>query len=106
MTLEDIKSIPVYQTRGIAHAIEQTPDLLYYVGECVNRMYKGDYGLIDKEDTDANNQKLEFGVGRILARYKAIDGMTDDIYIICYFDKNNRGNVDFENTTIMYCNEY
>lgn len=106
MTLDDIKSIPVYQTRGIAHTIEQTPDLLYYVGECVNRMYKGNYGLIDKEDADANNQKLEFGVGRILARYKAIDGMSDDIYIICYFDKNNRGNVDFENTMIMYCYEY
>ena len=105
MTLEDIKALPVYQTRSIAKAAED-PDTLKYLFSCMAMLYSGNYGIVPAEDTDANNQELKTGAGRIVARYKAAEKLENDIYIISDFCAGDPDNQEANHTTILYCNEY
>lgn len=107
MTLEDIKALPVLQTRGIA-AAEATDDgqTHNYIVDCLLRLYAGDYGIIPAEDTEANNAELAEGCGRIVARYEKRNALTEDIYIISAFDIEMPDVIDANHTMIMLCSEY
>lgn len=106
MTLQDVRKIPTFQTRALAEDAKDSPETLAYLVNCLNRMYAGDYGEIDAEDTAANNTELADGEGRILARYKKAHALKDDIYINCYFSESNPDNLDFNNCMFLYCSEY
>ena len=58
MTLDNIKKLPVYQTRSIATAAED-PDTMKYIFNCLAKLDAGNYGEIPAEDTDANNKELK-----------------------------------------------
>lgn len=106
MTLDDLKRIDVLQTRSIAEACNQEreggAETLAYIIKCLNRFYSGDYGEIDQEDTDANNSDLAEGYGHILARYKQAHNLAGDIYIETHIDKDHTGDIEYNNTMIMY----
>ena len=106
MTLEQIRQRKVYQTRGIAEALKDKPAAYRYVLQCLQRLYSGDYGAIPAEDTDANNSELAAGEGRIVARYKAAEGLQEDIYIIAAFSESMADSLDANNTMIMFVSEY
>lgn len=106
MKLEQIRQREVYQTRGIAADIKDNPAAYRYVLQCLQRLYSGDYGTIPAEDTDANNSELAAGEGRIVARYKAAEGLQEDIYIIAAFSESMADSLDANNTMIMYVSEY
>lgn len=103
MTLSDIQQIKVLQTRAIAAACTDEKTL-FYVIDCLNRFYSGDYGEICAQDVECNNQDLAAGAGHILARYKPMYELASSIYIECHFDEAIQG-IDYNNTMIMYCNE-
>ena len=103
MTLEDLRRLPLLQTRAIAASCEDT-ETFAYVLECVNRFYRGDYGKVAQEDSDANNRDLRAGEGHILARYEGRYMLDRDIYIESHFSESVPG-IDANNTLIMYCNE-
>ena len=104
MTLEDVKQQPLLQTRSIANACEGSPETHAYIIQCLNRFFSGDYGEIDREDTEYNNADLAQGEGHILARYKAKGELDGDIYIEAHFSESIPG-IDANNTMIMYCHE-
>ena len=105
MTLEEVKALPVFQTRTIAKAAED-PDTMAYILNCLAKLYAGDYGEVPAEDTDANNRELRDGAGRILARYKPAGKLESDIYIIANFYAEDPDNPEANYTYILYCNEY
>ena len=73
MNLDDVKKLPVMQTRGIAEAENRDNGQTHnYIVNCVKRLYAGDYGEVPQEDTDANNAELEAGEGRIDSNYTMI----------------------------------
>lgn len=104
MTLDQVKNNPVFQTARIAEDLKDRATLAYIIG-CLKRFYAGDYGTVPAEDTEANNNELEYGSGRLLARYEARHALKDDVYIMAYFDDQQQG-IDFNNTMIMYCSDY
>ena len=105
MTLEDVKKLDLLQTRGIA-ADTQDQQTHAYIVSCLQAFYSGNYGTIPAEDTDANNAELAAGEGRIVARYKAAEGLQEDIYIIAAFSESMADSIDANNTMIMYVSEY
>ena len=77
----------------------------YYIIECLNRFWAGDYGLIDAEDTAANNADLAAGDGHILARYEGKHKLEGDFYIEAHFYAPMLNDIDYTNTVIMYPHE-
>lgn len=106
MKLEELKEIPIYQTRAIAESTRDSEETILYLSKCVNRLYSGDFGKMSQEDSEANMEELERGEGRIVARYEKTGALENDVYIIVYFSEAMRGNLDFNNGTILYVNEY
>ena len=104
MTFDDLKTMPLLQTRSIAQAVKD-PETMRYILECLERFYKGDYGEICKEDTQYNNDDLQSGYGHVLARYKQAYELTGDIYIESHFDKDHLNDIDYTQTLIMYPEE-
>ena len=104
MTFEELKKIPLLQTRTIAEAC-QDPETQMYIISCLACFFSGDYGLICEEDKQYNNDDLQSGYGHILARYEGKYNLKGDIYIESHFDKDNLNNIDFSNTLIMYPDE-
>lgn len=104
MTFEDLKKLPLLQTRGIAATITDDKTM-NYVMSCLARFFTGDYGLIDPEDTDANNLDLESGYGHVLARYDQFGTLEGDFYIESHFDRDNLNDVNYSQTMIMYPHE-
>lgn len=101
MTFKELRSIPCYQTATIAETMKEDEQTLFYILQCLERFYSGDYGTIPAEDTTANNEDLKSGYGHVLARYKASFNLKHDIYIESHFDKDTPG-LDYNNTMIMY----
>jgi len=107
MTLDDVKKLPVMQTRGIAADAEQDDGQTHnYIIDCLLRLYAGDYGTVPADDTDANNAELAAGEGRIVARYEKRHALTDDIYIIATFSQELPDVIDANHVMIMQCGEY
>ena len=104
MKLDDLRLLPLLQTRGIAATCSKSPETFAYIIDCINRFYAGDYGEVGQEDTDANNADLRAGEGHVLARYKEMYTLDSDIYIESHFSESVPG-IDANNTMIMYCYE-
>lgn len=104
MTLNDLRELPLLQTRSISKAYGRNPDTFGYIVECLGRFYKGDYGEVPQEDVEANNYDLRAGEGHVLARYEAKFGLDNDIYIEAHFSDSIPG-IDANHIMIMYCLE-
>lgn len=105
MKLEDLQTLPLFQTRSIAAAADD-PETLEYIMECLGRFFAGDFGTVPADDTAANLADLEAGGGHVLARYPAKKTLADDIYINAVIDDRAPDVVDANNIMVMYCNEY
>lgn len=105
MTAADLQRNFILHTRAIAEA-SKDPTTAAYLQDCLLMAFSGNYGEIPAEDAAANNEELEAGEGRILARYEKRGKLAEDIYIICYFSASNPGNIDLNNNMILYCSEY
>lgn len=104
MVLEDLKSMPLLQTRTIA-AAAQDPQTHNYLVDCLQRFFKGDYGDICADDTAANNADLAEGYGHILAAYPSKYKLESRFYIEAHFDKDHLSNIDYTQIMIMYPDE-
>ena len=104
MTLDDLRQLPLLQTRAIAASWNDSPETFAYLSDCVNRFYRGDYGEVPQEDVEANNSDLRAGEGHILARYKGKYDFEGDIYIEAYISESMPG-IDCNHTMVMYCIE-
>ena len=97
---------PVFQTgqivasRGVYDLACQNTDFAQFVQKCLNRHVKGDWGDVDGEDKETNNQALKQGA-RLLSAYN------DDrfpqhgvatVWIITEADRSS--------TTILFPDEY
>lgn len=105
MTLEDLKRMPVFQTRGINAAEQDSPETHNYIIDCLFRFYAGDYGEICADDTAANNADLAAGDGHILARYKQKHNLRGDFYIEAHFYAPRLSDPDYTQIMIMYPDE-
>jgi hypothetical protein len=105
MTLEDLKQMPLLQTRTIAEACKKDERTHKYIVECLQRFYAGDYGEICAEDTGYNNDDLASGYGHVLARYKGKFALEGDFYIEAHFDADHLQDVDYTQIMIMYPRE-
>jgi len=97
---------PVFQTgqivasRGVYNLACQNPDFAQFVQKSLNRHVKGDWGDLDDEDKETNNQALKQGT-RLLSAYS--DGRfpkhgVATIWIITEGDRSA--------TTILFPDEY
>lgn len=93
-TMAKFKTGNLYQTRGIAAAIEESPQLFIEIIDAYARYINGDYGELCKEDIQANEEAIKNGY-RIFAKYET---SVDDIYIITEADRSA--------TTILFYDEY
>lgn len=104
MVLSDIQKLPVLQTKAVSIANED--ELTHnYIVESYRRMIAGDYG-VGTEDTEANNEELKSGYGRLLCRYPKKEKLSNDIYIIANFNKDMLNDIDYSHTMILYVDEY
>ena len=105
MKASDLQDNMVVQTAAVAEAAKD-PATLGYLQTCLALFFSGMYGEISDEDVGYNEEELAAGEGRVVARYKAQDKLEEDIYIIAYFSQSNPGDLDYNNTTVLYVSEY
>jgi hypothetical protein len=79
----------VVQTAGIAHESQSNPAFALHVLNSLNRHKKGDWGDLEDEDKELNNQAVN-GEDRILSMYllPTREG-TQKVYIITEWDLSN-----------------
>lgn len=104
MKLNDLRELPLLQTKAIANAYAGDAETFRYITECLGRFYKGDYGEVPEEDTEANNNDLRVGEGHVLARYEGKYMLDSNIYIEACFSDSTPG-IDANHVMIMYCSE-
>lgn len=94
-------------TRRLSDDIAEDQKLAKEVIAAYQRFKLGDWGDTSPEDAKLNDEALENGVSRIVAKYET---SKDPIFIINNdepYDKDAAGNVIVKRiTTIMYCDEY
>ena len=105
MRASDLQRNALVTTAAVAEAAKD-PATLDYIQTCLSLFFSGMYGKMGPEDTELNEEELRAGEGRIMARYEAQDKLREDVYIIAYFSESNPGNVDYNNTTVLYVSEY
>ena len=107
MTLADIKKLPIFKSQAIA-ASEQADkgDTHNYIVDCLTALFYGDYGNVPQEDTDANNNELVAGEGRIVAKYDKKYSLLEDIYIVALFSQSNADRLGDNRIMILYDSEY
>ena len=90
----------IVASKGVYELACQNPEFAEFVQKCLNRHVKGDWGAVDGEDKETNNQALKQGT-RLLSAYN------DDrfpkrgvatIWIITEADRSS--------TTILFPDEY
>jgi len=59
----------IVATRGVYDLARQNPDFAQFIQKSLNHHVKGDWGDVDDEDKEANNQALKQGT-RLLSAYK------------------------------------
>ena len=101
----DLARSTIVQTRAIAAATAD-PETMLYVQLCLSRCFAGDWGTVSAEDASLNDEAIAEGEGRILAAYPQQGKLTDKIWIIAYFSESNPENIDYNNVTILYPDEY
>jgi len=90
----------IVASRGVYDLASQNPDFSQFVQKCLNRHIKGDWGDVDDEDKQSNDQALKEGT-RLLSVYN------DD-----RFPKNGVANIwiiteaDRSATTMLFPDEY
>ena len=90
----------IVATRGVYDLACQNPEFAKFIQQSLNRHVKGDWGDVDKEDKDANDQALKEDT-RLLSAYN------DD-----HFPKNGVATIwiiteaDRSSTTILFPDEY
>lgn len=105
MRAEDLQKNALVSTAAVAAAAKD-PATMDYLQTCLSLFFSGMYGQMSPEDTELNEEELRAGEGRIMARYEAQGKLREDIYIIAYFSESNPGDIDYNNTTVLYCGEY
>ena len=85
----------VVQTAGVAEAILTSKEFSKFVAHSLRRYTQCDWGEVDKEDCEANDDAVKNG-DRILASYISSDGVK--IWIITECDRSY--------TTILFPDEY
>lgn len=106
MKLSDIRQIPAYKTKAIDEAEKKCQAIEWYTLECLQKMWKGIYGSLTKEELKINEQQLHKGEGRIVCLYPRIEDMSDDLCIVCNFSKKDPQNKNKNMTMIMYASEF
>jgi len=108
MKAEDLKRNALAVTAGINHAMQtdKTGETYGYIMECLGRFFAGDFGDVPEEDAEANRAELTRGEGRALARYPARKNLAGAIYIQAYFSTAEPGDLERNNTLVMYCDDY
>ncbi len=90
----------IVATRGVYDLACENPDFAQFIQKCLNRHVKGDWGNVDAEDKQTNDQALKQG-SRLLSAYN------DD-----RFPKNGISTIwiiteaDRSATTILFPDEY
>ncbi|ADJ26477.1 conserved hypothetical protein [Dehalogenimonas lykanthroporepellens BL-DC-9] len=90
----------IVATRGVYDLACENPDFAQFIQKSLNRHVKGDWGDVDEEDKQANDQALKQDT-RLLSAYN------DD-----RFPKNGVANIwiiteaDRSSTTILFPDEY
>ena len=90
----------IVATRGVYDLACQNPDFAWFIQKSLNRHVKGDWGDVDEEDKQTNDQALKQGT-RLLSAYN------DD-----RFPKNGIATIwiiteaDRSATTILFPDEY
>ena len=94
-------------TRRLSDDIANDQKLTKEVIAAYQRFKRGDWGNTHPDDAKLNDEALEDGVSRIIAKYET---SKKPIFIINNdepYDKDAAGNVIIKRiTTIMYCDEY
>lgn len=85
----------VVSTSSIAHLMQESRDFATQINKVFHRYQQGDWGELDASDKKLNDDAVESGNDRILAKYETIRG---DIYIITEWDRSA--------TTILFTSEY
>lgn len=108
MNWEDLKNIKAVVTAPLHHAMERSEAVTLFVFDALNRYYSGSQGQTAEEDQAANLAELAAGFGRVVTLWKTPEalGLSDDLFIITYFDKDHPGDIDYNNTTVMFCSDY
>ncbi len=105
MRASDLQKNETVATAAVMEAMKD-PETLDYVQMCLSLFFSGMYGKMGPEDTELNEEELSSGEGRIMARYEAQGKLREDVYIIAYFSESNPGDIDYNNTTVLYVSEY
>ena len=85
----------IYVTRGVGALIEESDDFRRFIMRSFTRYANRDWGNLCDEDKKMNDNAVECGDDRILARYNNALG---DIYIITEWNRSV--------TTILLIDEY
>ena len=81
-------------TAGVSNWVKNNPSTMDAVIAALHRHENGDWGEVDKEDWELNNQAVESG-NRLLSSY-VIEG--EKIWIITEWDRSS--------TTVLFPSEY
>lgn len=92
--MEKFETGKIYMTAGISESMEQSQAFADFVARSLKRYIFGDWGELEKDDANLNDEAVESG-DRILAAYK--QGNVK-IWIITESDRSC--------TTILYPEEY
>ena len=112
MKWEELKKINPYITRALNEDVKENPEAMRYVmGLLYSYLEEGNQGDTSEEDKIANLEELEEGEGRIVTTWKRSEeaaalGIRENILIITYFSASNPGDIEYNNTTVMYISDY
>jgi hypothetical protein len=69
----------VVMTAHVAHWVDEQPDRMTWIIDCLARHDRGDWGDLDPDDLATNNHALRNRDGRVLSRYKLPADLVDEI---------------------------
>ena len=87
-------------TRGVYDLADQNPDFATFVQKSLNRHVKGDWGDVDEEDKQTNDQSLKQGT-RVLSAYNDDRFPKHGISTLWIITEGDRST-----TTILFPDEY
>jgi hypothetical protein len=68
----------VVMTAHVAWWVDEQPDRLTWILDCLHRHNRGDWGDLDPDDQAANNHALRHQDGRILSNYPIPTNLIDE----------------------------
>lgn len=100
MTQLCFNSGSLYMTAGVSFVMEQDHHFAEFIHQSIKRHLNCDFGDLDPEDKDSNNQAILDG-GRIFSAYKSNTSLEEDptkIWVITEADRSS--------TTVLFPREY